>query len=140
MIPARVSASAEWTCQFRTYLELAALDSAVPRARLHACRVVAERGLPELRETVKLVTSELVTNSVRASARLARPVVRLRVDSDLESVTVSVWDASSAMPVRQHSSPDDEDGRGLMLVEALSDEWGFYLCRNGKVTWALINH
>jgi anti-sigma regulatory factor (Ser/Thr protein kinase) len=123
-----------------TYLELAALDPAVPCARLHARHVMIEWGLPDLAPTVELVVSELVTNGVRASAGLVSPVIRLWVVCDPGSVTVCVWDASSKMPVRRNAGPDDDSGRGLMLVEALSAEWDCYRDGEGtgKVTWARI--
>ena len=52
--------------QLMTYLELAALPTAVPCARMHAKAVALEWGLPALAEKVELIVSELVTNSVRA--------------------------------------------------------------------------
>ena len=42
------------------------------------------------------------------------------------------------MPVRQDAELDEESGRGLMLVEHLSSEWGAYRKADGKVVWALI--
>ena len=50
-------------------------------------------------------------------------------------------------PVRRDATPDAEHGRGLTIVEALSDKWGFYhpdphpgddQRPGGKVTWALM--
>jgi anti-sigma regulatory factor (Ser/Thr protein kinase) len=122
-----------------TYLELAALDSAVPCARLHARNVAIEQGHADIAQTVELVTSELVTNAVRASAGLELPVVRLCVASDPPSVTVYVWDASPQMPVRRDASPDQESGRGLILVDALSEKWDCYREQTGKVTWARVS-
>jgi hypothetical protein len=34
--------------------------------------------------------------------------------------------------------PDEEGGRGLMLVETLSKDWGAYRKDGGKVVWAQI--
>jgi anti-sigma regulatory factor (Ser/Thr protein kinase) len=119
----------------RTHLELAALPSAVPCARLHARSVAIEWGLADLADTVELVTSELITNGVRASAGLAVPLVRLWTEaSGAASITVYVWDASTELPVRADGSPDDEGGRGLMLVDALTDRWDCYREQTGKVT------
>jgi hypothetical protein len=35
--------------------------------------------------------------------------------------------------------PDAETGRGLLLIEALSTQWGFYVPDggDGKIVWAL---
>jgi anti-sigma regulatory factor (Ser/Thr protein kinase) len=139
MIPVPAPASAEPACDMATYLELAALDSAVPCARLHARNVAVEWGHADVAQTVELVTSELVTNGVRASAGLDVPVVRLWVVCDWPAVTVYVWDASPQMPVCSNSSPDQESGRGLILVDALSEEWDWYPERTGKVTWARVS-
>jgi anti-sigma regulatory factor (Ser/Thr protein kinase) len=139
MIPVPDPASAEPACDMATYLELAALDSAVPCARLHARNVAVEWGYAGIAPTVELVTSELVTNGVRASAGLDLPVVRLWVVCDWPSVTMYVWDASPQMPCRKASGPDEESGRGLILVEALSEKWDWYPERPGKVTWARVS-
>jgi hypothetical protein len=48
---------------------------------------------------------------------------------------IHVWDVSDDMPVRQDAGPDQESGRGLMLVESLSQDWGAYRTANGKVVW-----
>lgn len=138
-IPAPVYAEA--TRQLRTSLELAALDSAVPCARLHARHVVQEWGLDELRDTVELLVSELVTNAVQASRRLRTaqlPVVGLSLACDQISVVIQVWDASDDMPLPQRADPDDGSGRGLMIIETLSSNWGAYRKSSGKVVWAQI--
>jgi anti-sigma regulatory factor (Ser/Thr protein kinase) len=119
-------------------LELAALDTAPACARKHARAVVIEWGLAAMADTVELLTSELVTNAVQASQGLPSPVVKLWLVSDGQSVVVHVWDASDQMPVRQDADPDSASGRGLLLIETLSKDWGAYRKANGKVVWALI--
>ena len=144
MIPAPVLApatsAAAWSHESR--LELGALPSAVPSARLHARLVLWEWGLDGHADTVELIVSELVTNAVRASGGLRPwiPVVRLWLRSDRDRVVVQVWDGDDEMPVRQDPELDAESGRGLMLVEHLSLEWGSYRPRNpgGKVVWSVI--
>jgi hypothetical protein len=51
------SASVYWP--FQSHLELGALPSAVPSARLHARFVVAEWGLASIADTVELIVSEM---------------------------------------------------------------------------------
>jgi hypothetical protein len=55
-------------------------------------------------------------------------------------MVIHVWDASAAMPVRQAATAvDDEGGRGLLLVETLSKDWGTYRkLEGGKVVWVLV--
>ncbi len=133
-----------------SYLELGALDSAVPCARAYAKEMLWEWGLNELGETVGLVVSELVTNSVQASKGLAGawyggtwragvPPVRLWLSSDKERVLIQVWDGDHGMPVRREIEDlEAESGRGLMIVDAFCEEWGAYRPEggSGKVIWA----
>jgi hypothetical protein len=54
-------------------------------------------------------------------------------------MVVHVWDASPDIPVLQDTAPDEEDGRGLMLVEALSKDRGVdRTADGGKFVWAMI--
>ncbi len=138
----------EWP--LRTYLELGAMPSAVPCARLHARQLMREWGLAELAETVELVVSEIVTNAVHASEGLTAsryagqwipgvPPVRLWLFSDRKAVLIQVWDGDHRMPVRQNAEDwEGEGGRGLMLVEAICADCGLYVPEeaSGKVVWA----
>ena len=123
------------------FLELGALVSAVPCARLHARQVTWEWGLRACRQDAELLVSELVTNAIQAS-RVLGPgtAVRLWLLSDGTQVMIMVWDAGRQPPVRVESSPDAESGRGLLLVEALSRQWSWYPTPEpgGKVVWALM--
>jgi hypothetical protein len=81
-----------------------------------------------------------VTNAITASrsAALDSPV-RLWLLSDAVRVLVAVWDASPQLPVHAAASTDAENGRGLLLVEAISDQCGFFPTPpSGKTVWALI--
>jgi hypothetical protein len=42
------------------------------------------------------------------------------------------------MPVRQDADAESESGRGLLLVETLSWDWGSYARGDVKVVWASI--
>ena len=77
---------------------------------------------------------------MRASRAMGRDAVRIWLVSDLGQVVVFVWDASPRPPA-QAADPgaDAEGGRGLLLVEALSERWGhFSYGGDGKVVWALL--
>ena len=138
------------TSQLVSTLEFAALPSAVPCARLHARAILHEWSLAEVAEKVELVVSELVTNAVVASERgsgqptyqrrAGLPAVVLRLSSHHGRVLVEVWDDIPAAPTRRAARLDDERGRGLLLVEALVERWGWYEpeCRPGKVVWAAV--
>ena len=52
-----------------------------------------------------------------------------------------MWDAIAATPEPRVAAPDDQSGRGLAIVAALSAQWGYrgpQAGLGGKVTWALI--
>jgi anti-sigma regulatory factor (Ser/Thr protein kinase) len=119
-----------------SHLELGAAPAAAARARQHAREVVCAWELPALADTSELIVSELVTNAVAASRGLTSPAIRLWLSCDLTALVIHVWDGSNEMPARKDPSLDDESGRGLLLVESLSKDWGAYRTVPGKVVWA----
>jgi anti-sigma regulatory factor (Ser/Thr protein kinase) len=129
------------TWPLRSFLELGAYPEAVTSARLHSRLILWEWELSHDRGA-ELVVSEFVTNSVQASRLLPGvSVVKLWLFSDRRQLLVMVWDASLHPPVPADPDPElvQEGGRGLMLVEAMSDQWSWYFMQEtgGKVTWAL---
>jgi len=67
--------------------------------------------------------------------------VRLWLSSDKTAVLIQVGDADHRIPQRRDRGPEAESGRGLLLVEALSAQWGSYVPNGwqGKVVWASVN-
>jgi anti-sigma regulatory factor (Ser/Thr protein kinase) len=124
----------------RDFLELGALAGAAPSARLHARQIMWEWRLTPLTEAVEQVLAELVTNSVAAARAMpqVQPVC-LWLLSDARNVLVLVWDASPQPPALTEPDEYAERGRGLHLVQALSERWGSYPTpqTGGKVVWAL---
>jgi anti-sigma regulatory factor (Ser/Thr protein kinase) len=127
-----------------SHLQLQAASVSVPAARRHARAVTTAWGLSALADEVELTVSELVTNAIEAATK-ARPAprpcpvpVRLWLASDLDAILVRVWDSSPEVPQRRDTGPDDERGRGLLLVAALCRAWGMYGKGSGKVTWVVI--
>jgi hypothetical protein len=92
--------------------------------------------MESLVQAAELAVSELVTNAVRASteARSARPpgsptglpVVGLRLAGDRLRLLVEVSDHDPGPPVPTAVDPERDGGRGLLLVEAVSERWGYY--------------
>ena len=127
----------------RSYLELGALPTAVPCARLHARHLLWEWGLNGLAADAELLVSELVTNAVKATANQQQAAIRLRLSSDSTGVLVEVCDADPQPPapkdLTEYGTPDhqEEGGRGLFLVATLSARWDWYLTQEprGKVVW-----
>lgn len=89
--------------------------------------------LLRLVEDVRLVTSELVTNAVTH----ARTPLTVTVERDAALVTVTVKDGSAASPRMPPADLWAPCGRGLMLVAALSRDWGVLNGSDGsKSVWA----
>jgi anti-sigma regulatory factor (Ser/Thr protein kinase) len=129
----------EWPLQ--SYLELGALPGAVPCARLHAKQVLWEWGLSAFSENAELLLSELVTNAIQASLSAERiPPVRLWLSSDRSRLLIQVQDTNHCQPARTAADGQDESGRGLLIVDAISTEWGWHTDddQSGKIVWALI--
>lgn len=103
-------------------LPLGPVLSAAGCARAHVKGVLWEWRMSDRSETAELIVSELVSNAVAASRALdGGPFpVRFWLLSDRKRVLIVVWDASPIPPARLDPADDAEDGRGLMLVDALS--------------------
>ncbi len=131
----------QWPLQ--SSLPLGPILTAASCARAHATQVLWEWGISGLADTVALIVSELVTNAVEASRAMAGGPfpVRYWLLSDRKQVLIVVWDASPLPPTRLDPADDVENGRGLMLVDALSARWGWYAAPwdaiEGKAVWAL---
>ena len=82
----------------RSDLELGALPTVVPCARLHARHVLREWGSNGLAPDSELLVSELVTNAVKATAGRDGAAVRLRLSGDSARVLIEVWDADPQAP------------------------------------------
>jgi anti-sigma regulatory factor (Ser/Thr protein kinase) len=103
--------------------------------------VLWEWGQKSLTEDAELVVSELATNAVTAARAMASiHPVRLWLLSDNSRTLIMMGDASPHSPRRIDPAATDTDGgRGLLLVEALSSNWGWYTTRKvgtTKVVWA----
>lgn len=104
-------------------------------APAQARRFLAEAGCPEhatrLLESAVLLVSEMVTNAVRHGA----PPLFVEVDCDGLSIQVRVRDGGINLPSSRAARADDEGGRGLALIEVLSDDWGVEPDDDGKTVW-----
>jgi anti-sigma regulatory factor (Ser/Thr protein kinase) len=118
--------------------DLDAVPRSVPVAR-HLVRLVLRSwGLNETADTAEIVAAELTTNAIVASAAAGHPLVRLRVTCRAWSVLVAVWDASPGLPEPRRDGPADAlGGRGLVLIDALADRWGWDPAEDGgKLVYA----
>lgn len=114
------------------------------RQFLDSCRGMSEDTVA----TAELLVSELVTNAVRFSGDPARAVrYSERADAGLISLSlrhfrdgllIEVFDTDTHPPVLAGADNDAENGRGLMLVAALSKEWSYFFLPGGKVVYCML--
>ena len=83
-------------------------------------------------DDVVLITSELVTNAVRAGAGTIDVTVRATADR----LYLDVTDDAAGWPQPQSSGTEDEGGRGLAIVDRLADSWSAIRKKNGKTVTA----
>ncbi|QPL94583.1 ATP-binding protein [Streptomyces clavuligerus] len=141
--PAQISSSASCT--------LPARYEAVRGARQFTVTTLGEWSLGDRSDDIALVVSELVTNALRHALPsepphgAQDPPVRLHLMRWPRRVVCAVRDPSPESPGGEDGAfPDPrgtaESGRGLFLVEAFSDGWGWHPLAgalHGKVVWAL---
>jgi anti-sigma regulatory factor (Ser/Thr protein kinase) len=86
----------------------------------------------EALDAVALMVSELATNCFRhTDAAFEVSVVHAH-----EQIRVEVTDGAGGTPVMGSPRPDDLTGRGLRIVNLLSEAWGVkYLPAGGKTVW-----
>ncbi|MFG1811977.1 SpoIIE family protein phosphatase [Streptomyces sp. NPDC049040] len=111
--------------------DLAAEAAVVGEARAMAARQLEVWGLPHLVPTTELIVGELVTNAVLHGAA----PVRLRLIRHAVLVC-EVFDAGGGQPRPRSAGPDDEGGRGLMLVARSCRRFGTRRQSEGKTVWA----
>ncbi|MFI0451794.1 ATP-binding protein [Actinomadura sp. 6N118] len=146
------------TWPHQSTLPLAALPNASYWARRHTEDVLAKWSLEPLVTNAKLVITEFVTNAVKQTGTLdvtaqqeyaSHPqsvsyqqlayvaTVRLRLSFGGGKLLIEVWDESEEPPVERLPDFVSEDGRGLYLVSAFCEQWGWYPAESGgKVVWA----
>jgi hypothetical protein len=136
-------------------LDLAALPSASFWARRHADTVLSAWIPAADMDTPRLLVSELVTNAVvacgpavpddphvidapaddlLAAGQATAALVCLRLACDHRRLLIEVWDADPSPPVFTPPVVDAEAGRGLLMVDALSTDWGFYWCASDQAS------
>jgi anti-sigma regulatory factor (Ser/Thr protein kinase) len=113
-------------------VRLVSEPAAVAEARDQVRAAIASWDAPVDQDVAVLLTGELAANAVKHAAG---ETFTLGVRCTRDRLRVDVHDRSSAPPVLMHAPADAEAGRGLVLVDDLSAEWGFYPTPMGKVVY-----
>ncbi|MEU8624442.1 ATP-binding protein [Streptomyces sp. NPDC048669] len=126
--------------------------SSTPRGARLARRLAGERfdtwGIPygsDAHDALTLIVAELCANAVRHGLVPGRDF-RLRLSAEGAALRIEVTDTrGERIPALTQPSDvpdgDGEGGRGLLLVAALADRWGWYPCSDGpgKTVWAVLD-
>ncbi|MEV0281623.1 ATP-binding protein [Streptomyces sp. NPDC050610] len=111
------------------------MDS-VPDARHHVEALLTEWKLGGLIDDASLIVSELTSNVIKHARGIGDFFeVELRRRSGVLILEVSdsfQW----RMPELKEPCEEDTDGRGLLIVDALSEKWGVRPRQTGKTVWA----
>jgi anti-sigma regulatory factor (Ser/Thr protein kinase) len=103
----------------------------VTAARRFATEVLV--GTPsDLLESVELMVSELATNCVRH----VKTTFELMILRTAQEIRVEVTDHGGGIPAMRSPGPEDPSGRGLRIVDMLSERWGVaHRSIPGKTVW-----
>jgi len=100
-------------------------DATAPHHARRAVENLCDRISPEVAHDVKLLVSELVTNSVKYGGEGAL-ALNVKV-TDARTLRVEVVDQGAGfVPAARNRPATEVGGWGLHLVETLSDRWGVY--------------
>lgn len=90
----------------------------------------------DLLESVELMVSELATNCVRH----VRTTFELMILRTPKEIRVEVTDHGGGTPAMLSPGPDEPSGRGLRIVDMLSERWGVKdKSRSGKTVWFTVS-
>lgn len=108
--------------------------------RLLRCFLVIQEA-PHYLDPAQLVLSELVANAVRHARVPADRRICVRFEIDPDRLRIEVSDADThRLPRRREARATAESGRGLAVLDALTDAWGCEPrpCGIGKTVWATL--
>jgi anti-sigma regulatory factor (Ser/Thr protein kinase) len=90
----------------------------------------------ELLDNVRLMVSELLSNSMKHAKLDAGDTIELHVSAESDQVRVEVVDAGPGFsPKESAPSMYQDSGWGLFLVEQLSDRWGVEQIGHATTVW-----
>lgn len=112
----------------------------VGAARQELRRELEAWGLGRIAETAELVLSELFGNAVRHACPPRGRQIETRYERAFGGVRIEVHDANENWPELRKATEDEECGRGLLLVDALTgSRWGVSERDGvGKQVWAVV--
>lgn len=113
-------------------VRLNAVPAAAGEARTLVRAAIADWEVAVDPSVAELLTSEIVTNAIRYETT---ETVRLQITCSCGHLRVYVHDSCRSAPVWADATAYAEAGRGLLLVSALSTNWGWFRTPTGKAVY-----
>lgn len=109
----------------------------VQMARFYVRATLTFHDLGDYADDAETVTSELVSNAIThaSASRFGLEIMRLE---GCRAVAVIVTDPSPQPPVKRYPDAHITQGRGLIVVDALSASWGWRPEAPGKAVYAIL--
>ncbi|MFI0411815.1 ATP-binding protein [Actinomadura sp. 3N508] len=150
------------TWPYQSKIAFAAMPDAAYWTRRHLENVLSNWRCTQFIPNAKLVATELVTNAVKhsnddvSSGHLGRStdgtlqmrhayppervaLIQVRVSHGNGRLLLEVWDRSERAPTEQLPDFASENERGLFVVSAFCEQWGWCLANGGgKIVWAVL--
>jgi len=95
----------------------------------------------DITDDAELIASELAANASTATPPGSpAPAIILTLHYQHPDLTIRMWDIGPGEPSLADPGDDAEDGRGLMLISRLSQDWGWWPCPHsgGKVVFSTL--
>lgn len=95
--------------------------------------ILTTHNLPDLLEPAELLASELLTNALRHTDGSAA----LKIRNSGPTFRLGAWDTDPTPPTVTTPALTPTSGRGLHLVDAYADDWGWFTVNgnSGKYIW-----
>ncbi|MGV9884003.1 ATP-binding protein [Streptomyces sp. NPDC003006] len=114
--------------------------ASVAQARRFVLDALCDWKLGDRHDDLRVCVSELATNAVEHGDTPAGYEFLVRLAYDNARLRLEVCDHGPGVPEARHATADDTNGRGLLLVAALADDWGTTAQDGrGKTVWAEFN-
>ncbi|QLH23199.1 ATP-binding protein [Streptomyces sp. Rer75] len=117
----------------RCVLPFAAEASQVAGLRRAVRAELVTWGMSALADEAQLIVTELASNVIKHVGQDS--VATLVLDAGPDQLRMELHDKSGKEPQHLHPASDEESGRGLQILGALSATWGTVLTTVGKAVW-----
>jgi anti-sigma regulatory factor (Ser/Thr protein kinase) len=123
--------------RLRCVLPFEAVPTEIRLLRRAAAAQLSRWGVPAVTDETQLVVTELATNVIKHVGEGAASTLILEWRG--ERLRLEVHDKSPALPTARTAGHDEECGRGLHLLAAMTLDWGTVVTAAGKAVWCEID-